>query len=605
MSNQLSAIIDVQTGQSASRLEQLQNRLKRLQEIAIKAGAGTDKFTRALQAIKTTGAEISQIEKFNQSIGRNLPRGAGNATNALTNLNRVIQDAPFGIIGIANNIDPLIQSFQSLSKSTGGVGGALKALGASLLGPGGVLFAFSALSTGAIFLTQKYGSLTAGIDAVLGLTTPLEQAQRRLGDSFAEAAGKAAAEQAQLNGLLSVARNKELSDKARTEAVNQLNKEYGDYLPNLTLENIGTQEVTAAVNELNKSLIRKAKITAAQDLIAEETTKILKAQTTALKDQAGTFGTIASAAAAATLPLGGLFDASQTVKGFQNQQKEIKNATEAIQEYQKILNQLLTDEAVTGNLFVEPKVKVKKAKVQKEFEAELNAALVERPIEIVQLPISGLEIATGDLQALNKSFQQQINTSLATQTFQLQPSLSITPKVNTKDFDRAINDIARALRNGIEDAFSQIGEGLGDALGGATSAVTALAKGFLSAFGSLISSIGKALIQYGIVKTGLDKVIKGGIALPGAVAIGLGLAAVAIGQLVKTAIPKFATGGIVTGPTLGLIGEGGQPEVILPLSKINQFMEQGGSGGRLEAVVSGDSLRFILDRTNRRQNRLL
>ena len=35
------------------------------------------------------------------------------ATNALTNLSRVAQDAPYGFIGIANNLNPLLESFQT------------------------------------------------------------------------------------------------------------------------------------------------------------------------------------------------------------------------------------------------------------------------------------------------------------------------------------------------------------------------------------------------------------------------------------------------------------------------------------------------------------
>ena len=75
---------------------------------------------------------------------------------------------------------------------------------------------------------------------------------------------------------------------------------------------------------------------------------------------------------------------------------------------------------------------------------------------------------------------------------------------------------------------------------------------------------------------------------------------------IKSAIPKFAHGGIVTGPTVGMIGEAGQPEVILPLSKINQFLsgEGQGNGGALTLSVSGDVFTFGLARNARKQSRL-
>ncbi len=48
----------------------------------------------------------------------------------------------------------------------------------------------------------------------------------------------------------------------------------------------------------------------------------------------------------------------------------------------------------------------------------------------------------------------------------------------------------------------------------------------------------------------------------------------------KKQIRPFATGGIVTQPTLGLIGEAGENEAVIPLSKIGQVVKSiGGSGG--------------------------
>ena len=86
-----------------------------------------------------------------------------NANLAFMNFGRIVQDAPFGLIGIANNIDPLIVSFQHLSQeidiNTGrvrGAMGAFKAMGAQLLGPAGLIFLLgSALPTALLFL-QKY-----------------------------------------------------------------------------------------------------------------------------------------------------------------------------------------------------------------------------------------------------------------------------------------------------------------------------------------------------------------------------------------------------------------------------------------------------------------
>jgi tape measure domain-containing protein len=53
----------------------------------------------------------------------------------------------------------------------------------------------------------------------------------------------------------------------------------------------------------------------------------------------------------------------------------------------------------------------------------------------------------------------------------------------------------------------------------------------------------------------------------------------------------FADGGVVTKPTMGLVGEGGEPEYIIPASKMSAAMKRYGGGARGSAVIptSGDT----------------
>lgn len=64
-------------------------------------------------------------------------------------------------------------------------------------------------------------------------------------------------------------------------------------------------------------------------------------------------------------------------------------------------------------------------------------------------------------------------------------------------------------------------------------------------------------------------------------------------------IPKFAKGGIVTGPMLGMVGEAG-PEAIIPLDKMSSVM--GSQKG--EFVLKGSDLVLALDRANNFQSRI-
>jgi hypothetical protein len=61
--------------------------------------------------------------------------------------------------------------------------------------------------------------------------------------------------------------------------------------------------------------------------------------------------------------------------------------------------------------------------------------------------------------------------------------------------------------------------------------------------------------------------------------------------LYSTPLPGFAEGGFVTGPTQAVVGEGGEPEYIIPASKMSAAMKRYGGGARGSSVIptSGDT----------------
>ena len=77
------------------------------------------------------------------------------------------------------------------------------------------------------------------------------------------------------------------------------------------------------------------------------------------------------------------------------------------------------------------------------------------------------------------------------------------------------------------------------------------------------------------------------------------------------AIPAFADGGVVSGPTMGLMGEysgaRNNPEVIAPLDKLRGMIADvsggGNNGGVLSTKVKGSDLVFILERGQKQVNR--
>ena len=86
--------------------------------------------------------------------------------------------------------------------------------------------------------------------------------------------------------------------------------------------------------------------------------------------------------------------------------------------------------------------------------------------------------------------------------------------------------------------------------------------------------------------------------------IALGLAAVAAIVAAMKSIPKFADGGIVSGPTLAMVGEyagaSGNPEVIAPLDKLRSMLapSQGYGSGDVNFRIKGRELVGIIEKEN-------
>ena len=107
-----------------------------------------------------------------------------------------------------------------------------------------------------------------------------------------------------------------------------------------------------------------------------------------------------------------------------------------------------------------------------------------------------------------------------------------------------------------------------------------IASGLTSAVQGLIDgtkSLGESLA--GIAKSIASMYLRAAFMnmLPGA----------AEGAYVANGIKPFASGGMVTRPTVGLVGEAGEDEYIIPASKMAQSMQRYSAGARGEAVIPG------------------
>ena len=159
----------------------------------------------------------------------------------------------------------------------------------------------------------------------------------------------------------------------------------------------------------------------------------------------------------------------------------------------------------------------------------------------------------------------------------------------------------------IDGAFGAIGNSITNALGGAQSAMGAfvgtLAKDALKIIGHNLS-VSMTNSITGATESAKSFGPASAFVLPALIA---GATA-----LISSSFSKFAAGGIVSGPTMGLVGEypgaKSNPEVIAPLNKLQGMIGDTGGGGQVNIVgdvrVEGQDLLIAFERANETANRV-
>jgi hypothetical protein len=149
--------IGANTTDFESSLTKAENLLKQFQG-ALKKATNVGEINYLNTQIKGLEGTISGIKNQMNSVSK----PTNDATNALSNLSRVAQDAPYGFIGIANNLNPLLESFQRLSKESGSSSAALKSMVAGLTGPAGIGLALGVVSSLAITYSKEISNFFKG-----------------------------------------------------------------------------------------------------------------------------------------------------------------------------------------------------------------------------------------------------------------------------------------------------------------------------------------------------------------------------------------------------------------------------------------------------------
>lgn len=246
---------------------------KKLKDANVSMDMLTDAQKEAIQ-------EVDQLARSNAQASRSyagLSKSSGASLVVFQEFNRVIQDAPFGMIGVGNNLQQLAANFGNLATKQKGVGPAIKeSFRAMTVGINPAIIAVSVITSAMTFYKMQAWKSK---DETESFTEALEKFKKTL-DSVASAqlqgASNAAKESRKFEELRAQAENANIPLEDRIEAVRELQKLYPDFLGNLSDEEIMTGKVGTAYDSLTKYIVANAKARAFSAKIGENSIKQLE-----------------------------------------------------------------------------------------------------------------------------------------------------------------------------------------------------------------------------------------------------------------------------------------------------------------------------------------
>jgi hypothetical protein len=531
---------------------------------------------------------------------------------------RIVQDAPFGIIGIGNNITQLAQSFQTLKNTTGSTSAALKQSFASIFSSGNALILGISLLTTAFTILQQKGFFKSE-EAAKSLNEELDDYRENL-DAISQASIKGqanASKEIQNFRLLQIqAENTNIPLKTRIEAVQELQKNYPAYLGNLTQEQILNGNVGESYQLLAQNIISKAKAQAFSNAISENALKIATFENQIIEKQVELEKARAAALSASnnTSTGGGIGQpifsekaiAEAKVRDILKEQENIRNQIAKVQKEDENLTQRIVDLTTQGAVFTKEKNTVlKDNNKEKEKELKLEDELIART-----------ELGN---QLRNDAFKklQTITSELAPSLGKLQEidlsKIQIAPEIADIDDSKLTafvlrlaqfnSEVAGVIEGGAQQTLGDFAFAIGDALASGGNVVKAAGAALLGGLAGVLNQLGQLAIGTGLAIAGIKKALQ---TLNPAVAIGAGVALIALAGFVSSKAKSLGGssggggGGGGGGSSVGSSGVGGGT-AFTGGAQGGLFQQNRDVSG--EFVVKGQDLVYVLGQANNKINK--
>jgi hypothetical protein len=372
-----------------------------------------------------------------------------------------------------------------------------------------------------------------------------------------------------------------------------------------------TKEIKQAVNEQEKNAILEAKINGERRLTLATTEE---ERATIVNDTAKEILDIRKAYFIQSLTAQGASQ-NQALESWSQYQLDVINAQQDADD-----RLLKAKDKDTDNL-----VKAEEAKTamieesqqgtldvyERFYREELGAAAERYNKGEMSLELYNQQIKDITLEGLQARLQLLKDFGLSTAEVEKQiADLSVkTIQTTEEKKQKILKDSNKQIARAYQALFADLAVTLGNSLAALATnqnPVETFLNGVLNSVAGFMDAFGKSIIAVGIATSKLNFALT---TLQGPAAIAAGIALVAAAgvarSLANTGPTAFADGGIVSGPTLGLVGEypgaSTNPEVIAPLDKLKSII--GGnsdSGGFIaETRISGRDLSIVLNRFNK------
>jgi hypothetical protein len=175
---------------------------------------------------------------------------------------------------------------------------------------------------------------------------------------------------------------------------------------------------------------------------------------------------------------------------------------------------------------------------------------------------------------------------------------------------QSMEQVNNAFNQLTAQGLEEFGTMIGDLLTGQADTFESFGKRLLTAVAGFMKSFGQALVATAIASKAFKELLIKNPVLAAAAGVALiAGSAVITNMLNKGPAPTaFAEGGIVSGPTLGLVGEypgaSSNPEVIAPLDKLRSMIKTNDTSGYIASTtIQGRDLAIVLERYSKDSKR--